>query len=115
MYKSPVELFVSDIKLQVDEKLEEACYTAVMEYFPNVDREELLKALKYDRQQYEQGYRDAVAEKNLVEVVRCPDCVHCERCTNWRGREYLGCSWFPYEVHEVGADYFCGHGERRPE
>lgn len=58
MYESPVKLIVSDITLQVDEKLEEACYTAVMEYFPNVDREELIRALRYDRQQYEQGYQD---------------------------------------------------------
>ena len=43
----------------------------------------------------------------------CIACIHCERCTNWRDKEYWGCSWFPYEVHEVDADHFCSHGERR--
>lgn len=56
-YESPVKLFIGEIKHQVDEKMEEACYTAVIEYFPHVDRAELLRALRYDRQQYEQGYR----------------------------------------------------------
>lgn len=79
MYKSPVELFMSDIKLQINEKLEEACYTAVMEYFPSVDRGELLRALQYDRQQYEQGYRDAIQERDLVEVTRCQNCAWWHR------------------------------------
>lgn len=32
----------------------------------NVDKEELLKALKYDREQYEKGYRDAKAEQQWI-------------------------------------------------
>lgn len=44
---------------------------------------------------------------------RCKDCVHGDLCTNWRGKEYWGCAWFPYEIHEVDEDYFCGHGERK--
>lgn len=58
MYKSPIELFITDIQHQVTEKCEEACYEAVLHYIPNVDRAELLKALEYDRGQYEKGYAD---------------------------------------------------------
>ena len=46
---------------------------------------------------------------------KCPYCIHCERCTNWRGKEYWGCSWHPYEVHEVDEDHFCSHAERKAE
>jgi hypothetical protein len=72
MYKSPIELIVTEIENQVIEKGEEAIYTAVLHYIPNVDRAELLKALEYDRQQYEQGYRDA---KN--EIQHCEGCRYC--------------------------------------
>lgn len=84
MYKSPVEIFISDIKHQMDEKLEEACYTAVIEYFPNVDKDELIRALRYDRQQYEQGYadgkRDAVIHAHWVSAPEAGD--YCYRCSN---------------------------------
>ena len=73
MYKSPVELYVHDIKQQMTEKLEETCYTAVIEYFPNVDKDELIRALRYDRQQYDCGYADGyLAAKD--ELVRCQNC-----------------------------------------
>lgn len=72
MYESPVKLFIGEIKHQVDEKIEEACYTAVIEYFPHVDRTELMKALEYDRGQYEKGHQDA---KN--EIQHCEGCRYC--------------------------------------
>lgn len=106
MYKSPVELFMRDIKLQMDEKLEEACYTAVMEYFPNVDREELLKALKYDRDQYEKGYADG-ARDAAVPIVRCKHCKHYNlyrlECHNGHMNGY------------IGIDGFCSYGERKDD
>ena len=37
----------------------------------DVDKDELLKALQYDRHQYEKGYADRDAE-----LVRCKDCKH---------------------------------------
>jgi len=101
MYKSPIELIVTDIEYQVKEKCEEACYEAVLHYIPNVDREELIRALQYDRQQYEQGYRDAVRDKDLVEVVHGQwEVVHgvitpggdpLLRCPRCRSRESEHC------------------------
>lgn len=58
MYKSPIELIVSKIEYQVKEEMEEAAYTAVLHYIPNIDREELFRALRYDREQYEKGWDD---------------------------------------------------------
>ncbi len=98
MYKSPIELIVTEIENQVIEKGEEAICTAVLHYIPNVDRTELLKALEYDRQQYEAGYRDAKDE-----IVRCKVCKFGEMCSI---REAMCCT------DENG---FCWRGERRTD
>ena len=65
MYKSPIELFYKDIKA----KQEEYVLSAIQEMGVNVDKEELLKALKYDREQYSKGYIDGVKEF----AERCKD------------------------------------------
>lgn len=54
MYKSPIEIITEQIKTNYDN----AIYSAVQNVGINVDREELLKALEYDRGQYEKGYKD---------------------------------------------------------
>lgn len=59
MYKSPIELIYEDIQYQV----EEGIYKAVQKLNIKVDREELIKALEYDRGQYYKGYEDAKAER----------------------------------------------------
>lgn len=110
MYKSPIELIITDIQHQVTEKCEEACYEVVMHYIPNVDRAELLKALEYDRDQYEKGYRDG-KRAAMDELVRCKNCKWYRRdcevdmcwCKRWRV-ELL--------IHE---ENFCSYGERRTE
>lgn len=59
MYKGPIELFnVEEYSKQIDEQIEKAVYEVVMNVGINVNREELIKALEYDRNQYEKGYRD---------------------------------------------------------
>lgn len=62
MYQSPIELLFTDIHHQIVEQQEEQIYQAVIHFVPNVNREELLRALKYDRGQYDKGYADGVAE-----------------------------------------------------
>ena len=47
--------------------MEENIFKAIQNVDINVDREELIKALKYDRDQYNKGYEDAKAEiKNTL-------------------------------------------------
>lgn len=58
MYKSPIELMVTDIQHQIVKEQDEETYKAVVHYIPNVNKEELLRALKYDRDQYNRGYAD---------------------------------------------------------
>lgn len=53
-YESPITMIAS----QVETKIENDVMTAVQHYDIQVDKEELIKALAYDRGQYEKGYAD---------------------------------------------------------
>ena len=55
MYKSPIGIICTGL----EQKLEDGIYKAVQRYNFSVDKDELMKALKYDRSQYEKGYDDA--------------------------------------------------------
>lgn len=54
MYKSPIEIITEQIKTNY----ENAIYSAVQNVGINVDREELLKALEYDRGQFDKGWEE---------------------------------------------------------
>ena len=54
MYESPIKIITGKIQTQIDDEI----YRAVQNVGINVDREELLKALEYDRGQYENGFED---------------------------------------------------------
>lgn len=59
MYESPITLINGELQLS----LENGVYKAVRQTGVVVDKDELIKALKYDRGQYEKGYADAKAEQ----------------------------------------------------
>jgi len=54
-YKSPIEMIVEDVHI----KIENDIVKAVQNYDIKVDREELAKALAYDRDQYSKGFAEA--------------------------------------------------------
>lgn len=64
MWDSPINIteiqdsFVSEIK----NRTEEMVFTEIKRIGIDVDKEELIKALTYDRNQYEKGYADGYAE-----------------------------------------------------
>lgn len=58
MYKSPIEVLSQSIKLEI----EKGVCKAVENYGINVDKDELIKALQYDRNQYNKGYADGYSE-----------------------------------------------------
>ena len=64
MYKAPIEICrtIEDINQKVVEETDNQVYEAVCRVGVNVDKEELIKALRYDRGQYEKGYADGVRE-----------------------------------------------------
>ena len=58
MYKSPVEIVVGELKNQQENHI----FSVIQEIGVNVDKDELIKALEYDRKQYEKGYDDGIKE-----------------------------------------------------
>ena len=70
MYKSPVEL----ITKQMNAQIEDYVFNAIQEVVVNIDRDELLRALEYDRDQYERGYRDGKQANEWVSATdRLPE------------------------------------------
>ena len=70
MYKSPIELFELDpinsmvekaIK-DVQKQQEEHIVQVIKQCGVNVDKDELIKALQHDRDQYNKGYKDGAKE-----------------------------------------------------
>ena len=64
MYESPIKIIIGQIKTNY----EDAIYSAVQNVGINVDREELLKALEYDRGQFEEGFKEG--EKYILRHIR---------------------------------------------
>ena len=95
-YQSPIELIMGQMNLVLEDQI---C-KAVQNVGVSVDKEELLKALHYDRGQYQKGYGDRDAE-----IVRCKDCKHGEPGACGDGVDCDGV-W-----HD--ADWFCADGERK--
>lgn len=57
MYNSPIEIIEGQIRMEVEDNI----LRAVLKHDIHVDKFELLRALQYDRGQYEKGYQDASA------------------------------------------------------
>lgn len=65
MYKSPITIMHRQLANQINVQLEGEVLKAVMKCNIDVNKDELIKALNYDRQQYEKGYKDGVADANM--------------------------------------------------
>lgn len=115
MYKSPIELEVENIVSDVVKKADEYIVRYVQQVGVNVDKDELIKALAYDRWQYEKGWNDRDAE-----IVRCKDCKWHRTCEFYYA---LGNDRVPYETiseclkwhDDVPVDFYCAFGERRED
>ena len=76
MYESPITLINKEIQFS----LEDEVYKAVEQIGIKVDKDELIKALKYDRGQYEKGYEDAKAEQKKGEWINDRGLYRCSVC-----------------------------------
>lgn len=108
MYESPIHIteLADNIFKQISDA-KEAYIMAEVKLVVDVDKGELIRALQYDRDQYYKGYADRDNE-----IVRCKDCKYASP-----NGEY-GCKAYHfklYETHEMKADDFCSHGERRED
>ena len=86
-YKSLIEIVYGDLKTRIEEN----AYNIVQSYGINVDKAELLKALEYDREQYEQGYADGQRDERTakVDIVKEPNVYKCHEC----GQYFHKTSW----------------------
>ena len=84
MYKSPVHLILRDVTTLIDQEIEQAVITVVRKFDIDVDKDELIKALKYDRDQYSKGCKDGVndvLDKLRIEIEQLPTKTR----TKWDG------------------------------
>lgn len=80
MYNSPLQLFQTEPILQeLKDRVDDYVYTCVQQVGVNIDKAELIKALNYDRGQYEKGFADGVescreqVEKLKMQLTRMAD------------------------------------------
>lgn len=99
MYESPITIIQDQMRMQ----MEDSIYKAVQRFNVDVNKEELIKALSYNRGQYQKGYSDRDQE-----IVRCKDCKHRDpengKCDSGHGIQWQ----LPRS-----DDWFCADGERR--
>jgi len=110
MYESPIQVNYRDVIGQQEENI----VRVVLSYDINVDKEELLKALNYDRQQYckgyDEGYNAGYSERGKM-IVRCKECQHW---VEYKGRKDNVGECMVMNRIENGL-FFCSRGERKEE
>ena len=119
MYESPIKIIESTIdsfsKAIIKQK-DDAIFAEIQSSFGvDVDREELIRALQYDRQQYDKGYADGKRDAE-ADLVRCKDCKY------YREGEIFKDIKFCFRLrgdndkpvgYNFSEDDFCSRGERR--
>lgn len=65
-YKSPVEIFTGDTYVYIEDEI----LKAVQKVGIQVDKDELFKALEYDREQYKKGYHDGQPKEAEWEQIQ---------------------------------------------
>lgn len=99
-YNSPIEITLQDMDMQIEDNI----LNAVQRVNINVNKDELMKALSYDRQQYQKGYDDA---RNNI--------IHCKDCTHYSVNNVLignVCKRLP-TVFNMQEDDFCSYAVRK--
>lgn len=80
MYESPIKMLIADTEIQYEDN----CIKAVQRYGIDVDKDELIKALAYDRRQYDKGYadgqRDAVVHGHWIVKDGVYGVAYCSEC-----------------------------------
>lgn len=121
-YESPIKLLFprfDDVISDMAKKQDDMVFDAVARFGVIVDKGELLRALRYDRDQYDKGFADGKAAA-MDELVRCKDCMHTREMDEREKRVYCdGCivclspeaSVEGYNI--VFPDGFCSYGEKR--
>ena len=104
MYESPITIKVSEIIDEIVGAQDEKILRAVQRVVPEINEEELIKALRFDRGQYERGYEDARRE-----LVSCEECRYWSQKAGSTSRLHV-CAWHGDETTAVD---FCSRGCRK--
>lgn len=72
MYENPIAGIIGEIQTKIMEAQDDYVMQVVHDFGVEVNKEELIKALNYDRNQYEKGYADAKAEQRWIPVSERP-------------------------------------------
>ena len=121
MYESPITMIIDDMAEKLIKDQENYIVKCVQNVGVSVDKEELKRALAYDRRQYDKGFVDGYA-KAKEDVVRCKDCKHRPTMPE-DGKEVFDLEFpddacplqcgDPWYNREPDDDWFCANGERR--
>ena len=125
MYESPIKIIestIDSIYKDIVKKRDDAIFAEIQSSFGvDLDRGELLRALQYDRDQYNKGYADGRLDA-MDDLVLCKDCKHrgeyeCpmyyETEIEWDDDGYTEVEYVPHD--RTIDDGFCDRGERRTD
>lgn len=112
MYESPIEVVFSDLVSDAVKKADEYIVANVQQVGVKVDKDELIKALRFDRGQYEKGWNDRDNE-----IVRCKDCRfshmtyggECKSCDMWKDDDDFTMTLY------LDGDFYCAFAERKKD
>lgn len=102
MYENPITRYTEDIMANIVKKEEGYLVESVHKVGFDIDKEELAKALRYDRDQYEKGFNDGrlSAESHWIPVTeRLPEPVAESQKREWfiTSNQYGGVTITCYE------------------
>ena len=114
-YQSPIEIIMSDMNthiqnasLEREMNIESTILEAIEKVGVNIDKDELIRAIHYDRDQYQKGYNDRDAE-----IVRCKDCKYWLPMNRFHQDYHPGRGECELNCWVRNSDWFCADGERK--
>jgi hypothetical protein len=104
-YQNPIEIIFGEMQT----KLEGDVLKVIQNYDITVDKNELLKALNYDRDQYHKGWSDGWVNAKW-DIIRCKDCVYwqAELCSFLPDWHYCAMNNTDFRAND-----YCSRGERK--
>lgn len=107
-YKSPIDMIVSQMSSEFDRMAENQLMLKVNQAVDfNVDKAELLKALQYDRNQYETGYLAAKKKYQRPKGKWIPRNDKCPCCGENKFKDLdadIYADWYPKFCPNCGAE-----------
>lgn len=108
MWEAPIKVMQKEVKMQMEGEI----LKAVQEVGIVVDKEELMKALRYDREQYEKGYADGLKANKWIPGLPEEDGKYlCQSDLN--GRAIMEVLCFANNLYKVDKyDFFNCKGKK---